>query len=168
VKIEDPAALRFILQDDIFLLNQDKAALMGSSRPPVPVVETKPAGFNYLGGNKKGFLVIVHYPEMDFIADNHLGALQNILKRLEYGMDDVAIFNRANHTEANLNDLTGYFSPQKLLLLGENAIPAGVENLSLNIAGQINNCNSLYSYSFDEMMDDQEKKKVFWDKLKQL
>lgn len=168
MKVEDPAAFRFIFQDDIYLLNQDKNTFVEAVCEPTPVVETEPAGFNYLGGNKKSFLVVVHYPDVEFIADSHFEALQNILKRLEYSLDDIAILNLANYAETLFNDLTGYFKPEKLLLLGEKAAPGGFEKLALNMPARLNNCNALFSYSFDEMMDDQEKKKAFWEKMKQL
>ncbi|MFI5158222.1 MAG: hypothetical protein ACHQF4_05110, partial [Sphingobacteriales bacterium] len=91
MKTENSAALHFILQDDIFLLNQDRDAYNSPALPaehavsdpePVVVVEAKPVEFNYLGGNKKNFLITVHYPGIDFMADAHLTALQNTLKRL--------------------------------------------------------------------------------------
>lgn len=168
MKIEHPAAFHFILQDDIYLLNRDKATIRAVSCQPMPVVETKPAGFRYLGGNKKNFLVIVHYHDAEHITDNHLEVLQNIFKRLGYDLGDIAIINRMTRAEANLSELMAYFNPQKLLMLGEDAMPAGAGSLSLNTISRIGDCNSLRSYSFAEMMDDQEKKKAFWEKMKPL
>jgi len=166
MKVENPVAYRFILQDELYLLDKDKA--MYAHTAPQPIIETQPVNFNYLGGNKKNFLAIVHYTAFEFVDDSHLIALQSIFKRMGLDMDDVAILNRANYSDAAFEDLTGFFSPQKLLLLGTDALPAGIETLTLNRPVVLNNCSTLFSFSFDEMMDNNEKKKGFWEQLKQL
>src|SRR3954468_15501596 len=109
MKIETPAALRYIMQDDIFLLPADKV------KPAETIVEvavkTPDVVFKYLGENKKGFLILVHYTGHEFIADTHLTALQSILSRKEYNLDDIAILNRANYTNTDFEQLTTYFNP---------------------------------------------------------
>lgn len=167
MKIENPAAFSFILQDEIYLLNNDKAFYNTPAATPV-IEETKPVSFNYLGGHKKKFLIVVYYPGLEFIADNHLVPLESILKRMELSLDDVSIFNIANNPGTTFDQLANFFTPQKLLLLGESALPADMERLSLNKPGQLNNCKTLFSFSFDEMMDNSENKKAFWEQMKQL
>lgn len=166
MKIETPAALHYIMQDDIFLLPADKV------KPAETIVEvvvkTSDAGFKYLGNNKKNFLILVHYTGHDFIADAHLTALQSILSRKEYNLDDIAILNLANHVTAGFEQIATYFNPQKVLILGKDAIPADSGTLQFNEPGQIGNCVALYSFSFDEMMDNIPNKKTFWDKMKNL
>lgn len=187
MKIENPAALRFIMPDELYLLNADKPLYVSNAQLPpaatpvvtpaaepltkpivVPVVVPEPLSFNYLGHNKKAFLIIVNYPNLEFIHDAHLAALQNILKRLAFEMDDVAILNRAKYEAASFDELTDFFSPDKLLILGENALPAGITKLLLNQPKQLPNCNALFSFSFDEMMDSNDNKKAFWEQMKQL
>ena len=189
MKIDNPAALRFILQDEIYLLNSDKAlyginapavtepaevlqpapgAIPAAPTPPVAVIKTPAPVFNYLGGHKKMVLVIVHYPGLDFIDDKHLTALSSIVARLQLGLDDIAILNRAKYPAATFTELETFFAPQKLLLLGMYAIPTGIGALTLNKLTPINNYTVLYSYSFGEMMDSNEMKKAFWEQMKQL
>jgi hypothetical protein len=177
VKTENPAALHFILQDDIFLLNQDRKAYSYTALPaeqPViqpeltVIVETKQVAFNYLGGNKKNFLIIVHYPGIDFMADAHLMALQNTLKRLGFELDDVAILNMANHAEADHETIVSHFNPQKLLLMGKSALPKNALSLKLNEQKMQGNCAMLFTFSFDEMMDSNDYKKAFWEQMKLL
>ncbi len=166
MKIENPATYHFIMQDDLFLLKDDRALYIDPA--PRPVIETPTISFNYLGGNKKNFLVITHYHNLDFIAENHLTALQSILKRMELDMADVAIFNKATYPDTIFGDLLDFFEPAKLLLLGASALPAGIEKPELNKPVTINNCNALFTFSFDEMMDNTENKKAFWEQLKLL
>lgn len=112
--------------------------------------------------------MITHYPQLDFIAEKHLTALQSTLKRLGFELEDVAIVNRAKYADAGFEVLADFFKPQKILLLGADALPAGFGTLQLNAPALINNCNMLYTFSFDEMMESNDKKKAFWEQMKQL
>ncbi|MBC7400509.1 MAG: hypothetical protein H7289_11230 [Mucilaginibacter sp.] len=219
MRVEDPAALRFILQDDIYLLQGDKASiaqapatsvadvsepvfekegqmpsLAAPTLPPADTVTTTPpqppttaaapgtispalqitvtqtpdTQFNYMGGNKKQFLIITHYPTEDFIAADHLAALQNILKRKDYDIDDVAILNIAKATVTTVTDIVTYFKPEKLLILGEAAVPAGMGMPPVNQYKKMKNGVFLRSFSFDEMMSSTDNKKVFWEQMKNL
>jgi hypothetical protein len=179
VKTENPNALHFILQDDIFLLNQDRDVYSHAATPvkltvvqeepaePETQVETAIITFNYLGSNKKNFLITVHYPGIDFMADAHLTALQNTLKRLGFELDDVAILNLANYSDADHGVLMDYFQPKKMLLMGKNALPQGMGAIKLNEQSS-GGINTLYTFSFDEMMDSNDYKKAFWEQMKLL
>lgn len=167
MKIENPAAFSFILQDEIYLLDQDKIK-PGRNLVPTPIIETEKDHFKYLGGYRKKLLLIVYYPAMEFMAPDHLEALGKVLTRLNFGVDDIAILNIANQPNAMFSDIMDFFKPQKLLLLGEKALPGGIESLTLNAPKQFNNCGTLLSFSFDEMMDNQEYKKAFWEEIKKL
>jgi hypothetical protein len=181
VNIENPAALHFIMQDDLFFLNTDKNLYNNKVvADETPVAETvitapvaiaafeKPLEFKYHGKNNKNFLVLVHYPALEFIHETHLTALENILKRKGFEIDDVAIFNTAKHDGVNLETLSAYFKPQKMLVLGKNALPQGVQSLALNVPQQVSGFAALYSFSFDEMMDNNDYKKAFWEQMKGL
>ena len=200
MKTENPAALRFIIDDDLYLLNSDKIStdaaatvlpdptpkLIYTPKPiaadltpqpaeiPEPIAanststETALPVFKYLGSNKKHFLIVVHYTDAEFIDNAHLTALQNILKRKELELDDVAIFNLAPYTNATHNLLTDFFKPEKLLVMGKNALPVNIAPLVINQPKQLDNLMALYSFSFDEMMSSNDHKKAFWDQMKNL
>ena len=165
------------MQDEIYLLNKDKslyavADLAGESDIAVtnvaPVATTQPVDFNYLGKNKAGFLILTHYPDAEYIEGSHLIALESILKRKDLLIDDVAIFNLAKYDGVSFEDVTNYFKPQKILLLGKNALPQNIISLKLNIPQQLANCTALCSFSFDEMMGSNDNKKAFWEQMKLL
>jgi hypothetical protein len=199
MKVENPNAYQFFMQDEIYLLEKDKGiksspevpdaifTTLPETKPPVaetpvlaepntanapaapePVLETPKASFNYLGNNNKNFLILVNYPTDEFIAPHHLTALENILKRKEMAISDVAIVN-TNHTPGvTFEQLNTYFKSAKLLILGEQALPAGIGKVTLNHPFTLNNCTALYSYSFGEMMDINDHKKAFWEQMKKL
>ena len=196
MKVENPVALRFILQDELYLLKADKAmyenlAIAGPeienivnvapiAKEPIPIikqaepaapapeVKTLPISFNYLGKNQKSFLVLVHYPETEFIDDAHLTALTNIIKRKDLSVDDIAIVNLAKQVNITYNELLSFFKPSKLLVLGSKALPQGIPPLVLNTPKSSGGFTSLYSFSFGEMMDNVEHKKAFWEQMKAL
>lgn len=198
MKVENPVALRFILQDELYLLKADKAMYENlaiaqpeienitpavtvvvspppitkqpepTAQPPALEVKTPEVSFNYLGKNLKRFLVLVYYPEMEFIDDAHLAALTNIIKRKDLSIDDVAILNIARHAGVQYNELASFFKPTRLLVLGKNAMPQGIAPLALNAPRALGDITGLYSFAFGEMMDNVEHKKAFWEQMKTL
>jgi DNA polymerase III psi subunit len=199
MKVDDPRAFRFIMQDEIYLLEKDKglkAIPLNQNLPVIdgqPVDEQTPAGaeqqaakqkeesqgsepivktlettFNYLGKNNKNFLVLVNYANEEHIAAPHLAALQNILKRKELSLDDVAILNINKYAPVKLTALAKAFEPAKLIIMGKDSLPEGIGQLTLNKPLQGKKTHVLYSFSFDEMMSSNDNKKAFWEQMKNL
>jgi hypothetical protein len=191
MKVDNPNAFRFIMQDELYLLPEDKVAkpITAAAEEPVPMpaevaiiaapavvaepessqpIKTAEPVFNYLGSNNKRFLILVNYPDDEFIASAHLAALENILKRKELVLNDVAIFNTNKYAPVTMAKLKEAFKPEKLLVLGKGALPADLGNLTLNKPVLAGGKGMLYSFSFGEMMDSNEMKKVFWDQMKTL
>ncbi|XHR94164.1 hypothetical protein ACFJIV_28350 [Mucilaginibacter sp. UC70_90] len=197
MKVENPAAFRFVLEDELYLLNADKLLYdkITESEPapavpqspvtenakPAPVtiipsltpepqatIKTPVDDFQYLGKNLKNFLVLTWYKNTGFIMAEHLTALENILKRKELSPDDVAIFNLANYSETKFSQLKTFFKPTRVLVLGGDALPQDIKVLKPNKPVTSNGITVLYSYSFDEMMDNVDYKKTFWELVKTL
>ena len=189
MKVDNPNAYRFIMEDEIYLLEQDKGVkqltdtLVTISEAPSitseqvavkpqpvkqPVVETPAIAFNYLGNNNKNFLILVNYTTDEFIAPAHLTALENILKRKDIAIDDVAILNTRKYPQVAFADLNSYFNPKKLLIMGDSALPRGLSKPALNQLYKLNTTDALYSFSFGQMMESNDNKKAFWEQMKQL
>ena len=178
MKVDNPQAFRFIMQDEIYLLDKDKGVKNIPSTENIsinepaavtqPIVETPQITFNYLGDNNKRFVILVNYAAEEFIAAAHLTALENIIKRKDLTIADVAIFNAHTYPGIGIQQITGYFNPDKLLVLGAQALPAGIDKLTLNEPVPVGSYTALYSFSFDEMMDSNDNKKAFWEQMKKL
>ena len=169
MNIENPLAYSFILQDDIYLLDADKQTLKKMEQPAahtLVVRETPLPVFNYLGGHKKQYLVVTHYPDADFIAPAHLTALENTLKRLGTELDDVAIFNLAGYPEAQFQHIIDFFKPQKMLILGKSALLPAMGVIHPHKPQPVGDARALFTFSFGEMMSSVENKKEFWDAMK--
>lgn len=192
MKVENPNAYRFIMPDDIYLLPQDRG-LKATTEIPEEVAETAPeaeaipevpkpqpptvaptpvetpaATFNYLGGNNKRFLILVKYLDAEFIAPAHLAALESMLTRKGLGLVDVAILNVNNYPTSAIADFNAFFAPQKLLIMGEKALPEGTRRPPVNKIFKSSAGDTLFSVDFEEMMPSNELKKAFWEQMKNL
>ncbi|RYD90293.1 MAG: hypothetical protein EOP54_24200 [Sphingobacteriales bacterium] len=186
MKVENPAAFRFIMQDDVYLLNADKLSLAETPQPvadipaieaepvtepvavqiPEPVIKTQKTTFNYLGKNQKQFLVLAFYPAHDVMHEGHFTALESTFKRKELGIDDIAIVNLAQNEGATFEQLTAQFSPKKVLVLGQDAVPPGLQITAFNQLQTTSTIAILQTFSFGEMMTSNDNKKAFWDQVK--
>ena len=167
MKVEDTHALRFILQDELYLLDEDKS-IYSSAPIQQPEIQTQQPVFNYLGLNKKNFLVLVSYEEHEFMKDEHLAALESVLGRIGFTRDDVAILNLGKAGEVTHREIMAYFDPKIVVILGKMAIPGGMDNLKFNNIETYGSTKAFYTFSFDEMMADVTHKKAFWEQMKSL
>ncbi len=186
---DNPALLHYFLQDDLYLLNEDKNAYNGEPKQiitqqaetiispiaeapaepiTIPVPETPKPEFKYLGGNKKQFLILVNYAADEYMTEAHLKALESTLGRKTLAMDDVAILNTTRYAANDHQEFVAFFSPAKLLILGTQAIPTGLASPQLNVIQQLENRLQLFTHSFDEMLADRDKAKAFWEQMKNL
>jgi hypothetical protein len=195
--IENPAALQFIINEQIYLSKNDignltqqapvvavaeelvtVAAAVVAPEPvitevpitiaPALVIETPVLNFNYLGKNAKTFLVICHYADADTMDEKHLAALTSTLQRKELNLDDVAIVNLAQHASATVRQIHSFFKPSRLLILGKQGILPGWDTFVFNQLLEKNGFKALYTDSFTDMMGDRDKTKAFWEQMKQL
>ncbi len=76
----------------------------------------KPENF-YFGKNEKFVSIILNEPEAEFINEDDLQFLTNILKACKLSVDDIAIINFRNH-QKTFNDLKELMSTRYFLLFG--------------------------------------------------
>lgn len=193
MNIDNPATLHFIMQDDLFLLRNEKALYEkvavaeavavpesnniqarvadqapASVRPVIQQPVKQVAAIKYRGNNKSGYVVLVHYPSAEWMHDAHLTALESTFKRKGIEPTEIAIVNMAAHSDITFEVFAEQLRPKKLLLMGMESLPAGMAALKINQLHQLAECTVLYTFSFDEMMDSNENKKIFWEQMKVL
>ncbi|MBE9585001.1 hypothetical protein IM792_11125 [Mucilaginibacter sp. JRF] len=182
MRVEDPAAYKYLFNDDVFLLSTEKHLFNGATpvteQPAAvqqPAVEAKaetpaepiaPKPVQYLGQNKKGFVVLTYYTDAQFIAADHQAALEATLKRKDHTIDDIAIVNIAGNADVSLSALLQQLNPKRLLVLGKQSIPVGLNGTAFNQAQQINGLPVLVTFAFGEMMSSNDNKKAFWEQVK--
>ena len=167
MKIENPLAFKFFLDDEIYLLEKEKSEFVNVEANLKTREEASPE-FHYYGANKKNFLILVHYPDVEFLVEKHLTALENTVKRLGFELNDIAILNISRFSGAKYEHIVDFFEPEKILVLGKNAASESFLKMETNKIQQVKNIKLLCTFSFDEMMDSVDNKKVFWELVKQL
>lgn len=173
-----PGQLTYFLPEELYLLKADKDFYSQptahvneptAEQPATAAIETPAPVFKYKGNNQKNFLIIAHYPGEDFISEVHLNPLLSTLGRLNFALEDTAIVNINHYPNHNWSQLFDFFKPQKLMVLGKAALPAGIPSLPLNEVMQTGDgFRALYTFSFDEMMGQKENTKLFWNQIKTL
>jgi len=132
------------------------------------VIETPKPAFEYLGKNRKNFLIVFHSNGAGKFDDKHFAALTSSLTRKELSLDDVAILDLYAYEDTTIADIAAHFKPDRVMLLGSRCLLPGWNRLKLNTIVKGNTYTALYTYSFDEMMSDKEKVKAFWEQMKAL
>lgn len=166
---ESPATYSYLFQEELYLLDKDRAAYSSPVNVPaatITAIETPQTVFKYFGANKKQLLVLVHYPDAEYMDIAHRAALDSTLKRLNIDpAEDAALLNMAN-CNAAITALKDYFRPSKILVHGMEALPGGLSP-AFNQLCEIDGCRVLYTHSFRDMMNNNEYKKAFWEQIKQ-
>jgi hypothetical protein len=175
VKVESPAAYRYIFNDELFLLKQEKElfaqgfaavnTLVDDPEPPAPItIETPPLHFNYQGNNLKNILILIYYPGV--MDASHLAALESTFGRKGLSLDDIALLNISGCNNCTIDDLLAYFKPDKILVLGRSTGENIFTGLPFNQHTSYQNIPVIITFAFGDMMNDNAAKKVFWEQVK--
>lgn len=175
---DDPVALRYLMSDTLFDIGEtdlDDADLADVNAEFTLAQETsKNQELTFLGKNQSGFLFVFHdqaRPEQHRLPDPEMEAFEKILGALELKIDDIALINIAS-IQPNFSDLLSFFKPRKVIVLGTPLHLTGLHDLESQPAlHQVffkEKLSVLHSYSFNEMMDNVDRKRAFWSNMKLL
>lgn len=120
-----------------------------------------------LGGNARHVVFVVNEPSYPYMAPAELEALKKMLAASGMSIDDVAVVNAAG-TDLTDGKLQRVFQPACLVLLGVSPRQAGLPEMEINQSAIREGTQVLYTYSFNEMMENTEKKRLFWERFKTL
>jgi hypothetical protein len=126
-------------------------------------------GWNWLGGNQKNVLIIVHYPDAVHLPDNDLGFLTGILGACNLTLADVAILNFKNYPDGSYKEMITYFKSKIVLLFDVEpasfGLPISFPHFQLQpFAGN----SFLFSPPLHELEHDKILKSKLWVCLKRL
>lgn len=154
----DPVALRYLMTETIFGVEEPEKAL-SDREPAVPIATAGPSPlFSYHGGNKRNYLFLTHETRHEWMSAEALDAFTKTLAALKLAADDIAVLNVGKLPEIPAkSDLIAFFNPKIIVALGASLPWDGSDGLIV-----------FKTYSFDEMLVDAEKKRVFWATIKTL
>ena len=160
----NPYALRYFLNETVYAF---AIAKKDDEPKEEPLVKPSPV-YQFLGGNKKQILYIVDNQAHDYFSTGALDAFSRTINALGLSIEDIAVFNVGKHSPTYFDQICTYFNPQKVILAGASPTQLALNNLSLNDPITLNNVKVLYTFSFEEMLTDTERKKTFWQQVKTL
>ncbi|MFC6103781.1 hypothetical protein [Olivibacter domesticus] len=161
----NPYALRFLLNETVYAF---EIAKKDEEPNQEPLAEVSPA-YQFLGGNKNQILYIINNSKHEYFSTAAHDAFSKTINALGLSMEDIAVLNVGNYPPVLYFDqICTYFDPRKVILAGASPTQLALNGLLLNDPTTLNNIRVLYTFSFEEMLTDIEKKKTFWQQVKTL
>ncbi len=153
------------------------AAVAGEKhKDPVPPEAPAPAAapqaaLPFLGGNKRRFVVLVHYPNSPYLPDNAYQFLTNILNACQLSAGDIAILNLAR-TPTDLDTLNQQLDPAFLVAFGRPSQLTGWPALTVFQPQQAAERQFLEAPDLETLNQASEAarplKKALWESLKKI
>lgn len=196
LKTSHPVALHFLMTEDIYGLKEEmeavpaKAATTESIKPAAaterseapateaikPAVAAGPSDaradqqpvFDYQGENNKYILLVHHTPGQKYLPSAELDALKSILAAKKMELKDVAILNLAHYPGASYLQLKNFFACSSIVLFGVQPAALKLSDLPMNALGAQDGLRILYTFSFPDMLKDNDRKRAFWAEMKKL
>ncbi|MBC8054743.1 MAG: hypothetical protein H7Y13_16925 [Sphingobacteriaceae bacterium] len=181
LKTSHPFALQLLMTEEIYSISADElpslpslqkteAVIAGAQELPVKeVVSTEePSYFEYLGENNKYILVLVNEPVHPFIEPKELETLVNILKAKNQELKDVAVLNIRKYPNATFAALKNFFACNSIIFFGINPTQFNIPGIQSNQIAVHESTKILATYSIAEMLNNVDKKRVFWNEMKKI
>lgn len=162
MKASDPAALQYLMTEDIYLIGEEELA-----KTSLNSQESNPT-FNYLGENNKFMLLLIQEDSHPNLRSNELEALANILGAKRMSIKDVAIVNQRKYTASSWKEFKDYFGCRSIVLFGVDPPELKIRPLPKNVITDYEGMQVLFTYSFAEMLSSVDKKREFWNQMKKL
>ncbi|WP_353124717.1 hypothetical protein [Parapedobacter pyrenivorans] len=160
INTSDPIALRYLMTETIFDVAHNA---INAVEPPAREAEflgepKQVPRFSFCGQNQRNYLFLTQDRQNEWMSGTAMDAFIKTLAALKLTMDDVAVLNLARLTEApSVGDLSLFFKPKVVVSLGASLVWPEQQGIIV-----------FPTHSFDEMLTDAEKKRVFWTTIKTL
>ncbi|MFD1629256.1 hypothetical protein [Pseudopedobacter beijingensis] len=171
----NPIALSLLLDEEIYVFDKDvhPKAIDAAPQPQEDnsvaaeqVAERGAPDFKYMGENNQYVLVIVNDPETEHLNQTDLIFLLKILAAKKLELKDIAIMNIARHDRYDFDSLRAFFACSKMLTFGINPAILNVHGLKSNIEQEHEGVKFLGTWSLRQMVNDDNKKRTYWQVLK--
>jgi len=163
----NPLALQVLMSETIFDIG---FSFISSSeeilKEPVALKEQQFA-FKSYGSNKKNILFITLDAQHEYFSKDAELAFLKTLKALKLALEDVAVINcKEPFHNQTFKQIKKEFKPRNCIFLGVDPEKLGQANFAENVLKMEDGVQFLYSSSFEEMLVDAKKKRIFWDAIK--
>lgn len=179
---QNQAALKMLFTDDIYFIQQNTAIVTDQPGASVQkktvtapetekLVETEvgikeAANFEYQGENNKYFLVLIDDKIHTRMNPVHLEMLLKVMGAKKLELRDLAIVNINRYPGLKFTDLKTFFSCSRLVMFGVRSDQITMPAVKLNKIESAGSVKVLATYSLEEMRNDADKKREFWNVMK--
>lgn len=168
---EDLPALRLLMSEDLYRVHEAmpepaREVPQSSGQEAQGQAPEEAPVFSYLGENNKYFLILVNDPGHQHLNTADREVLLKILQAKGLELRDVAILNAGKFPRVTFSQLKSFFVPSRIVFFGLSPEQFGIPALSTNIPGTHGDVKLLATYTFPEMQADINKKKAFWQIMK--
>lgn len=122
--------------------------------------------FDYLGENNRYFLIIVDDKSHPSLNTPHKEMLMKIMAAKKLELRDLAILNLAKYPDSNFSDLKDFFSCNRLTLFGIDPQRIGLPAIGANQPAKHMDVKVLTTFGLEEMSSNTDKKREFWNVMK--
>lgn len=166
----NPIALQVLMSETIFGIDFPDTNIENNlSEADNSGVEVKRQDITIesLGENQKRILFILEDIQNDFFSKDEELAFVKTLNALKLDLKDVAVINLKDSAgKITFDRIKKQFNPKACVFLGFDPKRLDLKNLAENILTTEDDIQFLTSFSFEEMLNDTGKKRVFWDAIK--
>ncbi|MGX5688648.1 hypothetical protein [Arcticibacter tournemirensis] len=168
LKTSHPLALHFLMTEDIFSVDELQDAAPAVTAPSTEKEEESMPVFDYQGENNRYMLLLHDNPNQKLMPSGELDTLTTILLAKKMEIKDVAIVNIAQYPSVTWRQLKEYFACNSLVLLGVTPRRLQLNEIPQNAVTSFEGMNVLFTYSFAEMLNNNDRKRAFWNEMKKL
>jgi len=145
------------------------AAALPSTPPPAPpstlIAPPTPAGYKFLGSNRRKITIVVYSPGIAFLPDDQLNVLTRMLEACRMNMGDVAIVNHAA-APVIIAPLKQQLQPEYILLFGPRPPDIGLPmDFPVFKIQAYDQCTYLTAPSLEELVQPGDEAKLLKSKL---
>jgi hypothetical protein len=159
-----PRALQSFLTETLFDVGMNPPQPV---QVEVPVPLSPPKEIPYYGKNGKNILFLVSRKDHAFFSEAAELAFLKTLQALQLELNDVAVVNLQQADQPLFFEpIRKQFEPRFCVFLGAEPTEAGLEGFADHLWTEERGVRFLKSYSFEEMLTDKQKKRMFWDAIK--
>ncbi len=156
----DPIALHSLMTETIFDVGTDMATQSNDELDAAaPATQQDRAqSFAFYGKNKRNYLFLTEEKQHQWMSVAALDAFTKTLAALKLTADDVAVLNVDKLTETpSVDSISVFFKPKVVVCLGASFTWPEQDGITV-----------FRTHSFDELLADAEKKRIFWSTIKTL
>lgn len=164
----NPIALSFLMSESIFSLAIEKVQPENTlidnelTKTESSLPDNKAADLLFWGSNERNILFLIRNSEQSYFSSAAEDAFLKTVAALTLSLKDVAVINleKTKNSPAEINKVMK--AKVCIICEGENKANQNIFNQITEIDGVA----CLYTYAFEEMLTDTNKKRSFWNAIK--